>query len=138
MFLPLLLQTDCRFSGFNLWALYSVPLIHMSAFVPVPYCFNYCSFVLGFPGGSGKEFACQCKKHGFDPWVGKIAWRRKWQPTSVFFSWKIPWTEEPQLNNNKLCCIAFSYVLFPQVCFGNSGPSVIPIGLFVLVLWKMS
>ena len=19
-----------------------------------------------------------------DPWVGKIAWRRKWQPTSVF------------------------------------------------------
>ena len=21
---------------------------------------------------------------GFDPWVGKIPWRRKWQPTSVF------------------------------------------------------
>ena len=20
----------------------------------------------------------------FDPWVGKIPWRRKWQPTSVF------------------------------------------------------
>ena len=23
-------------------------------------------------------------KHGFDPWVGKISWRRKWQPTPVF------------------------------------------------------
>ena len=21
---------------------------------------------------------------GFDPWVGKILWRRKWQPTPVF------------------------------------------------------
>ena len=31
---------------------------------------------VGFPGGtSGKEPACQCrrpKRHGFDPWVGKI------------------------------------------------------------------
>ena len=26
----------------------------------------------------------QCRRCGFDPWVGKIAWRRKWQPTSVF------------------------------------------------------
>ena len=41
-----------------------------------------------FPGGtSGKEPACQCrrcKRGGFDPWVGKIRWRRKWQPISVF------------------------------------------------------
>ena len=22
---------------------------------------------------------------GFDPWVGKITWRRAWQPTPVFF-----------------------------------------------------
>ena len=22
-------------------------------------------------------------------------WRRKWQPTPVFFAWEIPWTEEP-------------------------------------------
>ena len=21
---------------------------------------------------------------GFDPWVGKLSWRRKWQPTPVF------------------------------------------------------
>ena len=27
----------------------------------------------GFPGGSTiKEFACQCRRHRFDPWVGKF------------------------------------------------------------------
>ena len=40
---------------------------------------------VGFPGGtSGKESSCQCRRHGFDPWVGKIPWRRAWQPTPVF------------------------------------------------------
>ena len=34
---------------------------------------------------SGKESACQCRRRRFDPWVGKIPWRRKWQPTPVFF-----------------------------------------------------
>ena len=42
----------------------------------------------GFPGGaSDKESTCRgrrCKKPGFDPWVGKIPWNRKWQPTAVF------------------------------------------------------
>ena len=33
---------------------------------------------------NGKESACQCRRHGFSPWVGKIPWRRKWQPTPVF------------------------------------------------------
>ena len=33
---------------------------------------------------SGKESTCQCRRHGFYPWVGKIPWRRRWQPTSVF------------------------------------------------------
>ena len=44
----------------------------------------------GFPGGtSGKEPACQRrrpKRHRFDPWIGKIPWRRPWQPTPVFSS----------------------------------------------------
>ena len=38
-------------------------------------------------GASGKEPICQCRRHkrlGFAPWVGKIPWRRKWQPTPVF------------------------------------------------------
>ena len=43
---------------------------------------------VGFPGGaSGKELACQCRRHkkcGFDPWVKKIPWGRKGQPTTAF------------------------------------------------------
>ena len=40
---------------------------------------------MAFPGGaSGKEPTCQCRRCGFDPWVGKISWRRKQQPTLVF------------------------------------------------------
>ena len=31
-----------------------------------------------------KESACQCSRYEFNPWVGKIPWRRKWQPTPVF------------------------------------------------------
>ena len=38
----------------------------------------------GFPRWlSGKESACQCWRYGFDPWVRKIHWRWKWQPTPV-------------------------------------------------------
>ena len=27
-------------------------------------------------------------RHGFDPWVGRIPWRRKWQPTPVLLPGK--------------------------------------------------
>ena len=37
---------------------------------------------------SGKEFTCQSRRPRFDPWVGKIPWSRKWQPTSVFLPGK--------------------------------------------------
>ena len=40
------------------------------------------------PGGaSHKELDCQCrrcKRCNFHPWVGKVHWRRAWQPTPVF------------------------------------------------------
>ena len=36
----------------------------------------------GLPWGlSAKESVCQCRGVGFDPWIGKISWRREWQPT---------------------------------------------------------
>ena len=39
----------------------------------------------GFPGGSdGKIIHLQRRRLGLDPWVGKILWRREWQPTAVF------------------------------------------------------
>ena len=43
--------------------------------------------MVGFLGGmNGKEPASagDIKRHGFDPWVGKIPWKRAWQPTPVF------------------------------------------------------
>ena len=43
---------------------------------------------LCFPdGASAKDPPCQCRRRKrcrFDPWVGKIPWRRAWQPTPVF------------------------------------------------------
>ena len=30
----------------------------------------------------------QCGRPGFDPWVGKVPWRRKWQPTPVILPGK--------------------------------------------------
>ena len=64
---------------------------------------------------SGKESACQCRRPGFDAWVRKNLWRRKWQPAAVCLSGKShgerslagysPWgckrvNTTYQLNNN--------------------------------------
>ena len=67
-----------------------------------------------WPGG--QESTCQStRRHGFDPWVVKIPWRRKWQPTPEFLPGKshgqrslagcIPWGPKEshrtqQVNNN--------------------------------------
>ena len=49
---------------------------------------RHSAFFMGFPGGaSGKEPACWCRRHQrcrLDLWVGKIPWRRAWQPTLIF------------------------------------------------------
>ena len=37
---------------------------------------------------SGKEPICQFRRQGFDPWVGKIPWSRKWQPIPVLLPGK--------------------------------------------------
>ena len=74
-------------NGFHSASLHprALPLTKMSI------CTHICSKlfpILGFPGGaSGKESTCQCsrqKRLRFDPWVGKMPWRRAWQPTPVF------------------------------------------------------
>ena len=42
-------------------------------------------YKMDFPDGSdGKRIHMQCRRPGFHPWVGKILWRREWQPTPVF------------------------------------------------------
>ena len=42
--------------------------------------FNITAHISGFLAGSS---CLQCRRPGFDPWDGKIPWRRKWQPTPV-------------------------------------------------------
>ena len=37
---------------------------------------------------SGKEFACQAGDAGSIPGLGKIPWKRKWQPSPVLLSGK--------------------------------------------------
>ena len=52
--------------------------------------------VRGFPGGSGsKESACPRRRHRLHPWVGKIPWRKAWQPTAVFLPGESHGQEEP-------------------------------------------
>ena len=31
-----------------------------------------------------ERICLQCRRPGFDPWVEKIPWGRKWQPTPIF------------------------------------------------------
>ena len=67
-------------------------------------CYPFCNHTLillvtelhtVFPGGSsGKEPVCRCrrcKSCGFNPWVGKIPWRRAWQPTPILLPGKFHW-----------------------------------------------
>ena len=57
---------------------------------------TYAHFSMGFPGGSdGKESVLQCGTPGFDPWVRKIPWRRKWKPTPVFLPGEFHGQREP-------------------------------------------
>ena len=55
---------------------------------------SYCEELFNdFPASSvvkkkKKKSTCQHRRHRFNPWVGKIPQRRKWQPTPVFLSGK--------------------------------------------------
>ena len=84
---------------------------------------------------SGRESACQCRRHkrrGFDPWIRKILWKRKWQPTSVFLPgeshghrslagyspWGRKWVNVTMRLNNNKCHIKPQHSLFRQLLPG--------------------
>ena len=54
-------------------------------------------YIRDFPGGpSGKESACQLRRHGFNPlhcWDDPL--EKGMAPHSSILAWEIPWTEEP-------------------------------------------
>ena len=66
---------------------------------------------------SGKESTCQCRRPGFDTWVGKIPWRRKWQLTAVF----LPRESLGQIFPLGNDC-AFTSILYD----GNKCPWIMP------------
>ena len=61
-----------------------------SAYLPLFLCDLALVFTFqSFPGGSDGKIACSlCWRPRFNPWVGKIPWRRKWQPTPVLLPGK--------------------------------------------------
>ena len=44
---------------------------------------------------SGRESACQCRRHRFDPWVAKKPLEEEIAIHPSIFAWEISWTEEP-------------------------------------------
>ena len=44
---------------------------------------------------TGKEFACQCRRLGFYPWVREDPLEKEMATHSNILVWRIPWTEKP-------------------------------------------
>ena len=60
-------------------------------FLYLKYIYNYLVYVqyMGLLWWiSSKQSTCQCRRYGFDPWIEKIPWIRKWQPTPLFLPGK--------------------------------------------------
>ena len=64
---------------------------------------------------SSKESACQCRRRGFNPWVRKIPWRRKWQPTLGFLPGKSHRQEPggPQYMGLQQSHMTYDLILWP-------------------------
>ena len=87
---------DCNPPGFSVhgisqarilyhYATRKVPYVSLSSLNFVHLFFTDFLFLVWF---IGKESMCQCRRLGFNPWVGKNPWRREWQPTPVFLAGK--------------------------------------------------
>ena len=91
--------------------------------------------ISGFLDGSVvKEFACQGsrhRRHRFDPWVGKIPWRRKSQPTPGFLPGKFhgqrsladysPWTcRESDMTKHTPCKYMAFQLVFNQLKYRDN------------------
>ena len=92
--LPCPRSRDLPNPGMNLhllpWQVNSLLLSHWGSPSAITKTTNYGwrPLLRHFPDDSaGKEASWQCRRHKrcrFDPWVGKISWRRKWQPAPIF------------------------------------------------------
>ena len=75
---------------------------HEHASTPFSVALRYWKLKLASRWRNGKESTSQwrrLKRHSFDPWVGKIPWRRKQQPTPVFLPGKFNGLESGGLQS---------------------------------------
>ena len=78
-----------------------------------------------------KESTCQFKRHGFDSWVRKIPWRRKWQPaqnsclensmnSGAWWATVQEITPPQKKKREKYCLISFEepdfFLFLPRIC----------------------
>ena len=74
-----------------------------------------------------KKKTCQCKRrrrHEFDPWVGKIPWRRKWHPTPEFLPGKKNPLNRGAWGGYSPCTKSWNDWLSPQANVCNTWPSL--------------
>ena len=115
--------------------------------------YDFCCFSFS-DSANGKESTCQCrrcKRRRLNPWVGKIPWRRKWQPTPEFFPGKFhgqrslagcsPWglreSVMTQWDLQFLLLIQISTKIwysqsFPWVGISKLWPNSCPLTLFII------
>ena len=84
----------------------------------------------------GKEFACQCRRCRFDPWVGKIPLRKGVATHSSILAWRIPWNEEPGGLQSMGCRVGWDWVTEHAGCLSQHlvgtkvrGPTCFPSGV---------
>ena len=66
------------------------------------------------------------------PLVGKIPWRRKWQPTPVFLPGQSPWTEEPcGLQSVGLQRVRHNWMTNTLFCITNGDKNLYVSGYYV-------
>ena len=122
-------------------------------FSPKPPLPRECMCVWGGGGGArahmrtctlvAQMVVCQqCKSPKFNPWIGKISWRRKWQPTTIFLPGKsngqrnlagyiVPWSHtwsdmiEKLILTFSLTC-AYTYIrILGGVLFWNTRTNIL-------------
>ena len=75
----------------------------------------------GLPDGSDSKVSClQGGRPGFDPWVRKISWRKKWRPTPVFLPGKSHgWRSLVGLQSTGLQKVRHDWVTCHHLSKGN-------------------
>ena len=113
--------------------IHNLPKCYIHSFPELPYyCLHPCvtifiTFILGLPRWfCGKESTCKFRRHRFSPWVRKIPWRRKWQPTPVFLPGKShgqkrlagysPWSHKVLDTTEWLSIHSHTFILIYYVC----------------------